>query len=598
MASAGSELHGGEPPNLTTPCPGDVLQQLERILASEEFSLPERGRKFLRYVVEETLAGGADRIKGYSIALQVFGRSDSFDAQSDPAVRIEAGRLRRALERYYLVAGQHDPIIINIPKGAYVPFFEQRTDPLVEAAVPAALPAKRQAHHRYRWPTQLFVGIGGVVLVSLALLAATLVWPSGLTNGAGPSAPDEPKLLVLPFLDTSGTHEGKVYAAGFADEIIAQLSAFKELTILGSETSRPAGAEPDIARLTAQLGARYLVRGSVRISGGQVRVTAHALETKTQAVLWSHTFSDDASRRDLIKMQEEVARRVAVAVGQPYGVIFQADSRRASRDVPSDLEAYFCTLRFYAYRAELSVAQHRSVRDCLEQAVIRWPRFATAWAMLSLLYVDEDRFGFNAKAQQPAIPRALEAARKAVAIEPDNIRALQSLMLALFFNHNPSEAISVGERALALNPNDPEFRGEFGSRIGIAGDWKRGSELLDSAMALRLGNSDYYRGSLALSAYMLGDRDRALREIRRSGLKNLPLFHAMAAIIFAESGLGAEAVQARAEFMRLRPTFFDNLDVELTKRDLRPEDQAVLIEGARKAGFPIPDRFLKSRKEM
>jgi hypothetical protein len=88
--------------------------------------VPERNRKFLSYVVEEVLAGRADRIKAYSIAIEVFGRDASFDPQSDPVVRIEAGHVRRELERYYLTGGQRDPLLISIPTGGYVPTFTNR----------------------------------------------------------------------------------------------------------------------------------------------------------------------------------------------------------------------------------------------------------------------------------------------------------------------------------------------------------------------------------------------------------------------------------------------------------------------------------------
>ncbi len=601
MEIAGPDTQEMRPTGAAGPSPNEVLAQLDKILSSQEFSLPERGHKFLRYVVEEALAGGADRIKAYSIALEVFGRAASFDAQSDPVVRIEAGRLRRALERYYLLAGQHDPILIDIPKGAYVPVFTRhavaepvQSEPPEAPAAPPVPPAANPPHDPPGWRTRLILGSAALLLASSASLAVGLLWPTTPNNAALPTIPDKPKLLVLPFRDTSETPEGKIYAAGFADEIINQLSAFKELTVLGDETSRSAGHEPDLVRIRDHLGARYIVRGSVRLSGGQARVTAHILETKTQAVLWSQTFSDDVTTRDLIKIQDEVAQRIVVSIAQPYGIVFRADSQRTQRNIPDDLEAYFCTLRFYGYRAELSSAQHATIRDCLERAVVRWPSFATAWAMLSHTYLDEDRFGFNTKHDLPAVTRALDAARKAVSLEPENVRALQSLMLALFFDGRVKEALSVGDRALALNPNDPEFRGEFGSRVAMAGDWQRGSELLEGALTLNPGNSDYYRGVLALSAYMLRDHDRAAREIRRAGLKHLPLFHVVAAIIYAESGPAAEAAQAREEFLRLRPTFFEHLEVELAKRNFRPEDQAVLIEGARKAGFPVPVRLFQS----
>src|SRR4051794_3798290 len=92
------------------------------------------------------LAGHADRLKGYTIATAVFERDEHFDGQADPVVRIEAGRLRRALERYYLVAGQADPILIEIPKGGYVPTFTCRAAPTVAApAMPASATAEPTA---------------------------------------------------------------------------------------------------------------------------------------------------------------------------------------------------------------------------------------------------------------------------------------------------------------------------------------------------------------------------------------------------------------------------------------------------------------------
>jgi hypothetical protein len=106
--------------------PSDSIEmELERIIASSAFDASPRNRAFLRFVVEETLAGRGDRIKAYTIATSVLGRDETFDPQSDPIVRIEASRLRRSLERYYLIAGKDDPIRIDIPKGGYVASFQR-----------------------------------------------------------------------------------------------------------------------------------------------------------------------------------------------------------------------------------------------------------------------------------------------------------------------------------------------------------------------------------------------------------------------------------------------------------------------------------------
>ena len=114
------------------PNPEAIRAQLERILHSTEFRGSDKQRKFLSFVVEETLAGRALQLKGYTIAVVVYGRKENFDPQVDPIVRVEAGRLRRALEHYYLTAGENDPVRITIPKGSYVPAWRcPRVLPLV-----------------------------------------------------------------------------------------------------------------------------------------------------------------------------------------------------------------------------------------------------------------------------------------------------------------------------------------------------------------------------------------------------------------------------------------------------------------------------------
>lgn len=104
----------------------EVRAALDRVVASPNFRASPRLASFLRFVVETTLDGHADRIKGYSIAVEALGRHDSFDPQTNPIVRVEAGRLRLALDRYYAGPGQHDRLVIDLPRGSYVPTFGRR----------------------------------------------------------------------------------------------------------------------------------------------------------------------------------------------------------------------------------------------------------------------------------------------------------------------------------------------------------------------------------------------------------------------------------------------------------------------------------------
>ena len=102
----------------------EIRAELDRVLASPQFEASERNRRFLVYVIEETFAGRAGRIKAYNIATDVFGRDANFDPQLDPVVRMEARRLRRSLERFYLTEGKSSPLRIAMPKGGYVPEFQ------------------------------------------------------------------------------------------------------------------------------------------------------------------------------------------------------------------------------------------------------------------------------------------------------------------------------------------------------------------------------------------------------------------------------------------------------------------------------------------
>ena len=101
----------------------DVCAALERILASSSFQTCPRLSSFLRFVVEATLSGNGPRIKGYTVGVEAFGRPDNFDPQTDPIVRVEAVRLRRALARYYAGEGARDPVVIEVPRGHYVAHF-------------------------------------------------------------------------------------------------------------------------------------------------------------------------------------------------------------------------------------------------------------------------------------------------------------------------------------------------------------------------------------------------------------------------------------------------------------------------------------------
>ncbi|EPE97163.1 adenylate cyclase [Rhizobium grahamii] len=574
----------GAAPLLSRAAPSaeDVRTQLQRIITSPEFPPSGRGGAFLTYVVEETLAGRADRIKGYSVAVEVFKRDAGF-TQDDPVVRIEAGRLRRILERYYLVAGQSDPIRIDIPKGGYVPAIgwnDPTPDTQIRPVVDDGSTATR--------PRRLFTR-GWLILPLLLVFAAGSIlsaWFFPIPWFGGPAS-DEPTLAIAQFANLGEGPRAESYTLGLTEELLTALPRFKEIKVFGRATSKSLSPEAGTSLVQTDLGTRFLLGGGVRVSGDLVRVTARLVDTQSGEILWSQIYEDNIRTRDQFTIQADIANQVASAVAQPYGIIAQVE---AANRPPDDLGIQACMLAFYGYRAELSAERHAAVRACLETAVADHPTFATGWAMLSMVYLDESRFKFNTRndASTP-IERSLQAARRAVQQDVNNTRGLQALMTALFFSNQVPEALKVGQQALDINPNDTELLGEFGTRVAMSGQWRRGADLLDRALALNPGGGGYYHGTRALAAYMLNDTETALIEIKNADLQKFPLYHAVAAVIYVNAGMTDDARREATLFNQLRPDFIPNIVAELKSRNFQPADRARLIADIRKAGLPAAD---------
>jgi adenylate cyclase len=558
----------------TVPDAAAVRETVERIIASPDFEASERAAKFLRYVVEETLEGRSEQIKAFTVGVDVFGRDETFDAQHDPAVRIEASRLRRALERYYLLSGKDDPILIDIPKGSYVPTFVAR---IPETAIPPR-PRIRAA------------GKGLWLAGALALvLIGSLAWfqfghLSGNTDAR--SVQLGPRILVLPFADLGSNETSALYAAAITDELVGALSHFNEIAVFGVQTSR-AVAGQSIAKLREDLQVDYILEGSARTDVDTVRVSARLIDAASGAVSWSNTYEHQLAADELFEIPVATAAAVAGTVAQPRGIVFNEATIRRLKRPPGDVEAYFCTLRAYIYRNSPTPEAHRETRDCLEKTVARFPDYATAWALLAITRVDELRHGFNAK--QDPVGRALDAARQAVRIDPENTRALQALATAYYFSNNPSDAVETAERALTLNANDSELLGQLGQIFGLSGQKERGRQLLEKALILNPGQADFYQATLALVCYMQDDYDCAKTAIEKSDARQVPAYHGVAAIIYAQLGMTDEARAAAAEFQRIAPDFIPNLWSELSMRNIPFDDQLHIAEGFRIIGVGVPE---------
>jgi len=153
----------------SAPAEPKIRAQIERMIGSDPLRTSPQLVSFLQFVVNETLGGRSDRIKGYTIGVEALHRNPDFNPQADPIVRVEAGRLRRALKRYYAEAGSDDDILITIPPGTYIPLFSERNVVVEEPVAPSDSPSRRPPKPRLRASIAVAAAIAVLVLVSFII---------------------------------------------------------------------------------------------------------------------------------------------------------------------------------------------------------------------------------------------------------------------------------------------------------------------------------------------------------------------------------------------------------------------------------------------
>lgn len=577
-----------------------VLGQLQRILDSKEFDASDRNRRFLRYVVEEMVAGRSQRVKAYSIATSVFGRNESFDPQADPIVRIEASRLRRSLDRFYLTAGRADPIRITIPKGSYVP----NVEPLAgksRAGMSGTAKTDRDAasagtpdafHPKFRRK----VVAAAASLAAVSAMGFAIMWYGGHLQHSGGRGGDlaasrnGPAILVAPFENDSGMRENDVLVRGFTREVITGLTRFNGLFVFGPETSFKYGSQPDGLpdglRAAPKLNADFMLTAGVTATSSTLRVTASLVDARSGQYVWSERFSADLVAAEFHAVRDRIADRVARNLAQPYGVIFQKKVQEIEGKPAGSITSYECVLRFYQYWRSYLAELYAPVRECLERAVSEDPAYADAHASLAIVYVDAYRFNFG-KADLAFDPmaRAHELAKRAVELAPFSAFSYHAMHLVHWLLNNVDLSLAAGEKGLQLNPNDSSLMADLGLRYGVRGQWEKALPLLQEAYARNPAQPGQYRIAFFLNHYVNGRYEQALAEAKQLNAPNVAISHVALAVSYAQLGRIREAEAAVARILAIDPTYGDRAVDDLKMRNLYPDYIPLFVDGLTKAGL-------------
>jgi TolB-like protein/Tfp pilus assembly protein PilF len=393
-------------------------------------------------------------------------------------------------------------------------------------------------------------------------------------------------VAVLPFKHR-GTDPGmEALAEGLTEDIVTGFSRFSYLRVISrSSTPSTSGESLDVRSVGQELGARYVMEGSVRQAGSTLRIAAQLVDAASGAHLWAETYNRPFEPDRIFELLDEVVPRIVSTVADMNGILPHTMSEALrSRDL-GQLTPYEALLRGFGYYERIDADEHAVVRDVLERAVRQAPDHADCWALLSMLYAEEHKHAFNERPDP--LGRALDAARRAVAAAPSNNLAYHMLAQALFFRRELQAFRSAAERAVALNPMDGCTTAFMGILMAYAGDWDHGCALAERAMELNPHHPGWYRFSSCINAYRKHDYREALDIALKINMPSYFYTHATIAAVYGQLGERVPAQAALRELLSQKPDFARIAREEWAKWVGPDELLEHMLDGLRKAGLEV-----------
>lgn len=423
-----------------------------------------------------------------------------------------------------------------------------------------------------------------VALAGLAVAAASgLFWtlersPAPVASVERKPVSERPAIAVLPLANLADPADG-YFSDGLTEDVAAALAKFGELAVIDPAASLAVHDESaDVQTLGRELGAQYLVRGTVRRDGPQVRVAVQLVDARIGALLWSQRY--DESLSDIFRMQDDISRQVAGAMAVRLDQLEQA---RIATKPAGSLEAYDLVLRGRQLLRPGTRASNRQARATLADAVAKDPSYAPAQVALGDALREYGLSGWT-EFPEDAIAQAEQAAHAALALDPDLASAHRLLGDIFMTRHQYDLALAEYDRAIAANPSDAWSYASRGDGLLWSGDQPAAVASLEAAQRLNPGIG---YGSLGVSYYLVGRYVDAIAMLDRA-LPSEPIPYARAmylavrAASHAQLGNAEAAARSKAELAKVSP-FFDR---EILLSQLRAEaDRARLRDGLVKAGI-------------
>ena len=522
--------------------PEAVKAQMELILDSPDFQASPRLKNFFRFLVEEVLAGRASRLKGYTIATAVFDRPDSFDAHADPIVRVEAAKLRSRLEHYYYKHGATGCVHITLPKGGYVPEFSIFSDNRDQVAAGAPAPS----------------------------------------NTVFRAKPERAGVAVLPFVFTSDGDRTDYFSDGLAEEITVHLTKFEDLAVASSYSTRQAWINSGDMHVVARaLNVRFLLHGSVKITGDRIRVIAELADCATN--IWADKFDGLLTANDLFSIQDEIVQQVTSRIADSSGLIKRTLFKESGRKPPETIGAYDAILGYHHWAPSFALDRFRYALEALERTVAADPDSALPAAMLADIYASDYQLGYGLRPD--GLEDSLILANRAVSLNSGCQFAYWALALNYFLRRDQDRFQHAAAQIIPLNPANTYTMAGAGLLVGMAEDLDKGNAIMQKAMQLNPRLPSWFHIIPFMVGYRAGDYEAALTEALQINTPDCFWDPMLRAAAYGRLGMRDEAGAALKQLLGLQPAFVEQQDMLLQALLYSPEHVDLIRRGLADAGL-------------
>lgn len=415
----------------------EIMKSLDRVLKSEEFATSPNLKKFLSYIIEQKLDGNEAGLKAYSIAIDALGRSEDFDSQIDPIVRVQAGRLRKELQAYYEDAGAQDPIRIDVPRGSYRPEFTYQNVDL-----------ERKKDDHLKRPSQTlstgnsFIPVAKFALVTL-ITVFTIIWIGGIARDYFFSINRETPSLSNITGDAGNTisviiHGGWESQDGidvddiqFGQEFRQALSRNSSLSVMYSN-----GHENTITP-------DFIIEQSFLGTQSNRYISIELLNGRTMELVWGNTYSRE-------KTDDLLAQAIRDVSGQLFGASVRALEGRDPKRLSA---AQLFVLATWVPGPAKSTLEWEKERVMLARLAIRKDSsFGPAYSVLA------DKLAYLAAVDGPSntqetLDEAAESARTAIQLNAGDPNTIFNVAQYNWHAGNLYDSIRLQKRVLELAPN-------------------------------------------------------------------------------------------------------------------------------------------------